>query len=37
MPEAIQAAIVVVAPVLVVFLMAQRFVRTGMLAGAEKG
>lgn len=37
MPEAIQAAIVVVAPVLIVFLMAQRFVRTGMLAGAEKG
>ena len=37
MPEAIQAAIVVVAPVLVVFLVAQRFVRTGMLAGAEKG
>lgn len=37
MPEAIQAAIVVVAPVLLVFLVAQRFVRTGMLAGAEKG
>ena len=37
MPEAIQAAIVVVLPVLIVFLMSQRFVRTGMLAGAEKG
>lgn len=37
MPEAIQAAILVVAPVLVVFLVSQRFVRTGMLSGAEKG
>lgn len=37
MPEAILAAIVVVLPVLIVFLVSQRFVRTGMLAGAEKG
>jgi len=37
MPEAIQAAIVVVLPVLIVFLVSQRFVRTGMLAGSEKG
>jgi multiple sugar transport system permease protein len=37
MPEAIQASIVVVVPVLIVFLLSQRFGRTGMLAGAEKG
>lgn len=37
MPEAILAAIIVVLPVLLVFLVSQRFVRTGMLAGAEKG
>lgn len=37
MPEAIQASIMVVVPVLVVFLVSQRFVRTGMLTGAEKG
>ena len=37
MPEAIQASILVVVPVLIVFLLSQRFVRTGMLAGAEKG
>jgi len=37
MPEAIQAAILIVAPVLLVFIVSQRFVRTGMLTGAEKG
>jgi multiple sugar transport system permease protein len=37
MPEAVQACILVVAPVLVVFLVSQRFVRTGLLSGAEKG
>ena len=37
MPEAIQACILVVAPVLLIFLVAQRFVRAGLLSGAEKG
>ena len=37
MPEAIQASILVVAPVLIIFLVSQRFVRTGLLSGAEKG
>jgi multiple sugar transport system permease protein len=37
MPEAIQASILVIAPVLVIFLISQKFVRTGMLSGAEKG
>jgi multiple sugar transport system permease protein len=37
MPEAIQASILVVAPVLVIFLVSQRFVRSGLLSGAEKG
>jgi len=37
MPEAIQACILVVAPVLVIFLVSQRFVRAGLLSGAEKG
>ncbi len=36
-PEVILAAILVILPVLVVFLIAQRFVRSGMLSGAEKG
>lgn len=37
MPEAIQAAILVIAPVLAVFLISQRYVRSGLLSGAEKG
>jgi multiple sugar transport system permease protein len=37
MPEAIQAAILVIAPVLVVFLISQRYVRSGQLSGAVKG
>jgi hypothetical protein len=37
MPEAIQASILVIAPVLIIFLISQKFVRTGMLSGAEKG
>lgn len=36
-PEVVLAAILVVLPVLVIFLVAQRFVRSGMLSGAEKG
>lgn len=36
-PEVILASILVVLPVLLVFLVAQRFVRTGVLSGAEKG
>lgn len=36
-PEVILAAILVVLPVLVIFAAAQRFVRSGMLSGAEKG
>jgi multiple sugar transport system permease protein len=36
-PEVVLAAILVVLPVLLIFLVAQRFVRTGMLSGAEKG
>ena len=36
-PEVILAAILVVLPVLLIFLLAQRFVRSGMLSGAEKG
>lgn len=36
-PEVILASILVVVPVLLVFLVAQRFVRTGVLSGAEKG
>ncbi|WP_421725029.1 carbohydrate ABC transporter permease [Bauldia sp.] len=36
-PEAIQAAILVVLPVLVIFLFSQRFIRSGQLAGSEKG
>lgn len=35
-PEVLLAAILVVLPVLVVFTVAQRFVREGLLAGAEK-
>lgn len=37
MPEAILAAILVIAPVLVVFLISQRYVRSGTLSGAVKG
>jgi multiple sugar transport system permease protein len=37
MPEAIQAAILVIAPVLVIFLVSQRYVRAGTLSGAVKG
>lgn len=36
-PEVILAAIIVVLPVLLIFIAAQRFVRSGMLSGAEKG
>lgn len=36
-PEVILAAILVVLPVLLIFMVAQRFVRSGMLSGAEKG
>ena len=36
-PEVILAAILVVLPVLLIFMIAQRFVRSGMLSGAEKG
>lgn len=36
-PEVILAAILTVLPILVIFLAAQRFVRSGMLSGAEKG
>jgi len=36
-PEVLLASILVVLPVLVVFLGAQRFVRAGLLTGAEKG
>ncbi len=36
-PEVVLAAILVVLPVLLIFLAAQRFVRSGMLSGAEKG
>lgn len=36
-PEVVLAAILVVLPVLVIFIAAQRFVRSGMLSGAEKG
>lgn len=36
-PEAIVAAILVIAPVLLLFLISQRFVRAGTLSGAEKG
>lgn len=36
-PEVILAAILVVLPVILVFLVAQRFVRAGTLSGAEKG
>ncbi|MEO8882466.1 MAG: carbohydrate ABC transporter permease [Devosia sp.] len=37
MPEAVQACILVVLPVLIIFLVSQRFVRAGLLSGAEKG
>ena len=37
MPEAIQAAILVIAPVLIIFLISQRYVRSGTLSGAVKG
>jgi len=36
-PECILACIFVVLPVLVIFLISQRFVRAGLLSGAEKG
>lgn len=36
-PEVILAAILVILPVLLVFLVAQRLVRAGLLSGAEKG
>jgi multiple sugar transport system permease protein len=36
-PEVILAAILVILPVLLIFIVAQRFVRSGMLSGAEKG
>lgn len=36
-PEAIQAAILVVLPIIIVFLFSQKYVRSGLNAGAEKG
>ncbi|MEJ6708516.1 MAG: carbohydrate ABC transporter permease, partial [Amylibacter sp.] len=36
-PEVLLAALLIILPVLIVFLVAQRFVKSGMLAGAEKG
>ncbi len=36
-PEAIMAAIMVILPVLLVFMVSQRYVRAGLLSGAEKG
>ena len=36
-PEVILAAILVVLPVLLIFIAAQRLVRSGLLSGAEKG
>lgn len=36
-PEAIQAAILVVLPIVLVFLFSQKYVRSGLNAGAEKG
>jgi multiple sugar transport system permease protein len=36
-PEVVLAAILVVLPVLLIFMAAQRFVRSGTLSGAEKG
>lgn len=36
-PEAIQAAILVVLPIVIVFLLSQKHVRAGLNAGAEKG
>ena len=36
-PEAIVAALLVIAPVLLLFLVSQKFVRAGTLSGAEKG
>jgi multiple sugar transport system permease protein len=36
-PEAALAGLVACAPLLVGFLLAQRFLRTGLTAGAEKG
>ena len=36
-PEAIQAAVLVVLPIIVVFLFSQSYVRSGLNAGAEKG
>lgn len=36
-PEALQAAILVVLPIVLVFLVSQKYVRSGLNAGAEKG
>jgi multiple sugar transport system permease protein len=36
-PEAIQAAIIVVLPIVLVFLISQKYGRSGLNAGAEKG
>ena len=36
-PEVILAALIVIVPVLLIFMLAQRFVRSGLLSGAEKG
>ncbi len=36
-PEAIVAALLVIAPVLLLFLISQKYVRSGTLSGAEKG
>ncbi|KKC35018.1 hypothetical protein WH87_17755 [Devosia epidermidihirudinis] len=37
LPEAIMASIFITLPVMLIFLISQRFVRSGTLAGAEKG
>ena len=36
-PEAIQAAVIVVLPIILVFLISQKYVRSGLNAVAEKG
>jgi multiple sugar transport system permease protein len=36
-PEVLLASVLIILPVLLVFLVAQRFIKSGMLAGAEKG
>lgn len=36
-PEVLLAAVLIILPVLLVFLISQRFIKSGMLAGSEKG